>query len=110
MSLWADYIKERLGHETIEYDWGFITFHVEQDKCFIEDYYVKPAERRSGRAWSLADKVSEIVVARGCNLLVGYVWPGANGSEVSLQGMIKYGFKLHSTEGGRIILTKELGG
>lgn len=110
MSLWADYVKERLGRETIERDYGFISFSFEGETCLIWDYYVVPTERRSRRAWSLADEVCVIAKERGALRLIGFVWPDTVGASISIQAMLAYGFELVSAEGGRILMSKELGG
>jgi hypothetical protein len=110
MSLWADYHKERLDYDCVERDYGFMSFQCEPPVCRIYDFYVVPSERRSRKAWSIADEVSEIAKSKGCNLLVGYVWPSIKGSDVSMQAMLAYGFKLHSNDGDRIIMTKDIGG
>lgn len=109
MSMWADYIKERLGHETLESDLGFITFNIQGEVCAIEDAYVSPAARRIKVAWELMDKVKAQAKAQGVKRLVAQVWPGMPGSDGALLGLMKYGFYLLPSEGGRILLAKELG-
>ena len=105
-SLWASYLKERLDQDCIEYDWGFLSYKITGLVCDIFDLYVAPEEREKGYAKKLADEVTEIAKGRQCNTLVGYVWPGVRGSEISLQAMLNYGFVLLTNDGARTILTK----
>lgn len=110
MSPWAQYAKERNSEDSIEYAWGFLTYRVINQVCEIYDIFVVPEERRSGKATQLANEITELALKAGCNILVGFIWPAGAGATASMQSLLYYGFKLHSNDGARIILTKEIGG
>jgi len=107
-SLWSRYIKERLDQDSIEYDWGFVTYHIQGPICEVFDIYVIPEERKNRKAWTLADELTETAKQQQCNTLVGYIWPGVPGSDESMQALLAYGFKMKTNDGARIILTKTL--
>lgn len=108
MSLYAEYIKENLGKETVESEIGFLTFYEVKDGMYIEDIYVIPEMRKGGAAAKMADKVAEIAKARGLKKLIGSVRPSAKNSTDSLKVLLSYGFKLESSINDGIIFGKEL--
>jgi GNAT superfamily N-acetyltransferase len=78
--------------------------------CYIEDIYVRPEARRTGFGSWLADQVTKIALAKGCDRLVGSVDPTAFGATESMKALFAYGFQLHGTDGKLIYLTKQIGG
>lgn len=110
MSLWADYLKERLGQDSIERDFGFLVYKVQGIVCEICELYVSPAVRSSGRGRELVSEVIEIAKQQNCVTLIAYVWPGLPGSESVLSSSFKFGFQLAGADAGRIMITKDLGG
>lgn len=110
MSLWSDYVKERLGHEVIETEGGFISFCVSGDDCSIEEFYVKPELRGTSLARRLADQVFSSARERGAKKVWAKVLPGIKGAEHALRTNLHYGFKLILAENGRILLMKEIEG
>lgn len=110
MSLFSDYMKERLGHDTIEESFGFIVYHLYETSCEILEIFVEKERRDEGLASGLADRVSDLARAKGCNTLFCSVIPGAGSSTLALLSILHYGFQVQSAENGRIILTKDIGG
>lgn len=110
MSLWADYSLARLGHTFIEKEWGFVSYKITGAVCEMFDIYVVPEERRGKKAWTLVDEVVAAAKQQQCVTLLGYVWPGLPGAEASMSAHLAYGFKMHSCENGRIIMSKDISG
>lgn len=108
MSLYADYIKEREGREIVEDEFGFATYRIARQECYIVDIYVSPEHRRSGHAKKYADKITEIARERGCTYLLGTIVPSTNGSTESMKALLAYGFQIHSCKEDMIFLTKEI--
>jgi ribosomal protein S18 acetylase RimI-like enzyme len=73
MTLYARYLKEREGIETLESEHGFATYLLRPTDCYIIDIYVVPELRQSGLAKQLADQIVEIAKERGIKLLTGSV-------------------------------------
>lgn len=109
MSLFADYIKERLNKDIIETDQGFATFYYpDATTVYLEDLYVIPSARRSGLARSLTDQVVQIAKDKGCIRLLGTVTPSANGATESLKAFLAYGMQVDSTTPTYILLSKSI--
>lgn len=109
MSLWSEYFKERLDRETLETEEGFLTYKITGEACELFDIYVRPDKRREGVAWQLVNEVSRKALEAGAKRLIAYVWFDARSPEDSMQAQIAYGFKLHHSDGQKIILVKEIG-
>lgn len=107
-SLYGQYIKERENFEIIEDEFGFASYIISGDECYLRDVYVVPEQRRSKKCFELADKVAAIAKYKGCTFMTGTVYPGANGSTESLKVLLKYGFKVSQTTSEKIIFIKEL--
>lgn len=106
--LYADYIKERENKEIVYNEFGFATYRILGDECYIQDIFIKKENRKEGHAKNLADKIAEIASLHGCKYLTGSTVPSMNGSTDSLKAMLAYGFKLLSSEKDFIVLIKEL--
>ena len=103
MSLFADYIQERLNKGIIESEDGFATYIIANEEVYIEDIYIVPAKRNTGLAAKMADEIAEIAKAKGCTVLVGSVAPQANGATDSLKVLLGYGMTLHSVQANGLI-------
>ena len=111
MSLYADYVKERLGWRVIEIEAGFICYDIRPPLASVEEIYIRPDQRGKGFASRLADKVVEIAKEEGAHTLFASIIPGVNGAEHSLMTQLKYGFKLHSINAdGKLLLALDLEG
>lgn len=106
MSLYGDYIKERLNKEIVESDVGFCTYFFVQDGVYIEDLYVKPEYRKGHIAANLADQVAEIAKQKGYKKMYGSVQPSSQGSTASLRVLLAYGMELESAQPNAIIMSK----
>jgi ribosomal protein S18 acetylase RimI-like enzyme len=105
-SLWADYLEERLGRTTLEFEHGLIMYSFTDTHCYIIDIYVKPEHRQKYYASAMADHVSKIAKDAGYTKLLGTVQPTANGSTNSMKALFGYGFKLLSCDSQAIYLEK----
>lgn len=108
MSLYADYLRERSFTEILEKDYGFATYELAGDECYIKDLYVIPSKRKEGLASEMANEISQIAKEKGCKYLTGSVCPSAKGSDASLQILSAYGMKLHSSRENLIIFKKDI--
>lgn len=108
MSLQAMYAKERENMETLENEWGFLTYKVLPEEYRIFDIYVLPEHRKSGLAAKMADQVASLAIQNGCKILTGSVDTYANGATSSVKVLLAYGFKVLRTEGAMIYFMKEI--
>jgi predicted GNAT family acetyltransferase len=115
LSLYAAYIKERLGKSVYGTKDGFVIYwfldHPRHGKCvYIEDIYVAPEVRKHGVAANMADQVCEFGRSEyDATTLLGSVSPDARGATASLQVLLSYGMTLDGIDNGLIFFFKALG-
>jgi hypothetical protein len=107
-SLYAQYLFEREGFECVEELYGFATFKVTGDECYLRDIFVIPSMRKQRGASNLCDQVRDIAKARGCKFVVGSVAPSARGSNESIKAILAYGFQLFSSQQDFIIFKLDI--
>lgn len=108
MSLYSEYVKERLNKEVIENENGFATYLFMDDGVYVEDIFVRKEYRDKGIAKEMLDQISIIAKEKGCKKMIGTVVPSTEGSTHSLQAAFSYGFKLDSCRQNLIVYTKEI--
>jgi len=97
MSLYGEYIKERLGRHIVEDERGFVTFDIypQEKACYLVDMYVRPDFRRKGTATKhFGDQVVAAAKQAGCTRIFSTVLPKAVNSTVSVKGLLADGFEL----------------
>jgi predicted GNAT superfamily acetyltransferase len=106
VSLYAQYIQERLGKHIVESDKGFATYYFINEGVYIEDLYVVPEARQSGEATRLADEIASIAKQKGYTKMYGSVKPTSKNSTTSLKVLLAYGFELLEAGPDAVILVK----
>ena len=107
-SLYAKYLKEREGFEVLEDGLGFATYKIVGEECYIRDIYVDSDFRKDGVASGYCDQISMIAKEAGCKNLTTTAYTRAFGSTTSTEVIIRYGFRILSTDGEKIIFIKEI--
>lgn len=110
MSLYAEYVKEREEKFVIENEEAFCKYGInEKEKyCYIEDLYVRPESRKSGIGQRMTDFICIIAKNKGCKKVITSMVPSAKGSDYSMKVILKYGFRLRSSDYNVIYFEKEL--
>ena len=108
MSKLAMYLKERENVDSVENQYGFATYIISGEECYVKDIYIFPAFRNKTQASELANKIAVIAKSEGCKYLTGSVCPEANNSTESLLVLVGYGMKLHSSRDNLIIFKKDI--
>lgn len=108
MSKLSNYLKERENVDSIESEYGFATYFISGDECYIKDIYIEKQFRELNLASKLADQITEIAKERKCKYLTGTVCPLAKNSTVSLKVLIGYGMELVSSKENLIIFKKDI--
>lgn len=109
MSLFGEYIKERLNKSIIENEHGFATYYFVQDFCYIEDIYVVPSMRETNIAKTMADEISKEAISKGYKFLYGSVSTLAANPTQSVKVLLSYGFDVCKAETDAIWFKKVLG-
>jgi GNAT superfamily N-acetyltransferase len=111
-SLYAKYVKERLGDEIIETEYGFATFrYIDKHNSravYIVDIYVLPEYRKSGEASKLADRIAVIAKDQGCNEMIGTVLTSARTATNSVKVLLAYGMTLKSSTNEALVFIKSI--
>lgn len=106
-SLYAKYVREKYGQETLEEEHGFITYKVSGAVCTIETLYVEKEYRLSGYGTRLANslvaRLPDFVKYLSCEIDTSAL--GAMGSFAAISS---YGFEILNTKGSSIIMVKYL--
>lgn len=108
MGLYADYLKERDGLETLSTEQGFAVYKFRGNECYIQDIYVVPKYRSLKVASSLANEIAKIAKKAGYHILTGSIDSRANGAKTSIKGLEAYGMKPYTTIGFMTYYAKEL--
>lgn len=107
-TLYAMYVKEREGFDTIETHEGFATYKVQLDHCYLRDLYVRPEYRNTGVASELADRVCDEAIKAGCPLLTGTVDCRTEGFARNIRVLLAYGMDITGSHEGYVTLAKSL--
>lgn len=108
-SLYAQYIKERIGRGIVETDTGFATFeYINDDIVYIIDLYVQKEHRNQHVASAMADKICEQAIKDGKKFLLGSVDVTAKGAEDSIKVLEAYGMSVHKVAEPMIFFMKPL--
>jgi GNAT superfamily N-acetyltransferase len=106
--MYGQYIKEREDFDILEDDYGFATYKIINNECYLRDIFVIKQFRQHNHATKLADTVSKIAKDAGCLRLLGTVAPSASGSSLSMKLLLDYGMRLKSSSNDFIVLEKDL--
>ena len=112
MSLYGDYIKERIGREIIEDDKGFVTYcfpaEHNNEVVYLVDMYVVPEARGDNYCSVYADKIAEIGKDNGCCMMMTSLSIDANNWKISEKVITHYGFIESKKSGSMIYYVKEI--
>ena len=108
MSLFAQYVKELTNGEVLEYAQGFVWYVVQGDTLYTKEVYVEPKARGTGLCRDMERELVQIAKERGCKHLSGSVIPSNNNSTESLSFLLHLGYKLVSSSGNFIYLSKDI--
>lgn len=106
--MYFDYLQERLGYEVMQNDYGFIVLQIIGTDCYLHELYVRPEHRRKQNATYLADCALEKAKQSGCTKLWSQVVITTNGANEAMAAHLAWGMRLHSTDAGRVILSREI--
>lgn len=100
MSMFSEYVRERMGDEILERDEGFATYrfidHNEVKSVYIVDIFTRPDFRKTKIASEMADKIALIGKTMGCKQMLGTVSSAAKSSTDSIKVLLAYGFEFDS--------------
>lgn len=107
-SLYARYIFEIEGIESVETDKYFFNFAMIENEFHVYEIYVLPEFRSSAVSVELADRIENLAAEKGAALLVGFVHKIHNGWEKSLAFQKKRGLEILDETEEKITLAKKV--
>lgn len=108
MSLYSQYLEE-LGHKKIiETEFGFASYIITGNECYIEDIYIVPEKRQLLGASDLANKVVEEAKKQNCKYLIGTVNTSINDPTRSIKVLFGYGFKFLRANQNALVFIKDI--
>lgn len=108
-SLYAQYVLEREGLETLENEKGFLTYKIENGYLFISDIFVIESARKENIASKMADEIVEKAIKLGANAMYSHVDTNAKNWRESVKFIEKYGCKPVKIENNLVYFKKEIG-
>jgi predicted GNAT superfamily acetyltransferase len=109
--MWCNYIKERLGHESVYNESGFLTYTSSPNSVLILDAYVVPEKRNSGVMQELFNDVFLKAVESNKDNLYASVAPNEqlkNTNTAALKFLLKNGFQLLKADNKNVFFVKNL--
>ena len=106
--MWAPYVKEKSGVETIQHEHGFLCYKVHGEECHLEDIYVLPDYRLRGVGSILLAEATDQAEKAGCKFLSSCIRPSESTATLSMQAHLSRGFKIHMATQNKILMIKEL--
>jgi len=102
--MYIAYMIERENLSIHEDEFGLVTYKIKGDECFIQDVYVMPGHRNDGVAQRMVKQVELFAMYSGCKMLLTQSDLKANGPELGVAAILKYGFKFLKIEDNRLVL------
>lgn len=109
-TLYAKYIKERLGQEIIENESGFIIYKLNGNECFIAEMFVDQGIRKSGLGKSLLNELKVLALDNECEYIAAHVHQFDKNAHHTLSAAFKCGFKIHSAQNNVITIILNING
>lgn len=107
-SLYAKYIYEIEGIESVETDRYFFNFAMVENEFHVYEIYVLPEFRGTNVSVELADQIENLAAERGADILVGFVHKAHKGWQTSLAFQKKRGLEVLDETDEKITLTKRV--
>lgn len=107
-SLYAQYILEREGVDTVETENYFFNYKIIENEFHVLDMFVREEFRCSLLVKEMMDLIDQMALDSGSKYLVSSVIAGLPNSEKSASLQFRYGMKFFKCDGNKIILLKEI--
>lgn len=107
-SMFAKYMKEREGAETIESHKGFICYKFEDSSCVITDIYIDTAFRKNYVGSDFGKEVEEKAIENNIHTMYCYADQNALNYEESVEFILNNNYKLEDIQGSRVLFKKEI--
>lgn len=108
-SMWIRYQRELRDVQALEKEYGFVYYTILPTKVLhIEDVWIHPDFRSSGKTRELLAELEEIGRTSGCTQFLGHIDVISKTCTDSLRMQLALGFVPFSAEAGRIWLKRDI--
>lgn len=111
--MFADYLKEEEGYETITTDYGFCSYVLDRNTAefFCAHLYVKPEYRKKGRGIDFGMELEKFALKNGAKRMTGNIWFN-NANKGRFTEKIKifeaFGFEIETINSNVITMCKKI--
>jgi hypothetical protein len=111
-NLYKQYLKEEENRDTIETEFGFITYSIYGEECYIAEVYVLPEFRCRQNSLTLKEIVKVEALEAGCRFLTANVFLEDDIEKYTrkVRLMIDSGFLIKRVQEKNIIFWQKIGG
>lgn len=102
------YLKELEGTDAIYNDYGFITYSITGDECYISHFYIKPDSRGSGKGKALYQTLKRKCKKAGARIMSCNLFKKDQYNNINLDIYKSVGFKKTDETPYAITMVKEL--
>lgn len=104
--MYADYLKEREGIETLSKPFGFISYKIVGEECYLANVYIKP-EFRSKNMFSLLLGDLEVIAKKaGCKDISTNVHVQDSRCSLNVKIALKFDFNIIKADHNIIVMVK----
>lgn len=93
-ALFAEYLFEKMGIETIITDDGFVSYSMKQESLHIHEMYVSKESRRKGKGTDLLIQMQDLAREKGYSAITANCQLDQAATEQSLRAILDSGFKV----------------
>lgn len=104
-NLFASYIKERQGIDSIWHEHSFVIYRIVGPECFIVDMFVEKDIRAKGNGRLIINELLEIAKKAGCECITGNIHLGDKGANNTLKASQACGFEVVRAEGNTLLIS-----
>ena len=108
--MYAAYVKEKEGLETLANDVGFAYYKVSSiAKIFdVSDFYIKPEFRNGLKSVKLFNELVKLAKEKGCDKITCCVVTYHQNPEASMYAVLRVGYKISHINDGIIYFYKNI--
>lgn len=108
--MYADYLKETEGYETVENEYGFVTYNISKITKILDvgDIYIKSSERNGVAFSKVYDFIRDLGVKENCVRITCNVLTYQSNPERAMYMMLRKKFKYSHFHDGVIYFYKNI--
>lgn len=107
-SMFLNYFKELEGQDAITSEFGFLTYRISGNECYVHNLYITPEHRNNKRAKALFSSLKQRAKEAGATIITCNVYFKNAGLKKNIAIYKKQGFKKIQENTNCVTMLKEL--